>query len=77
MARTRGGLNNPTHCDYLNNRRFAAQKEIQQRRNARFKIKFVLPQFKAVNIKNDEQIVRRITVRRRMVFPAAKCLREY
>ena len=63
MARTRAGLNNPAHWDYLNNRRFAAQKEIQPRKNTSFKIEFALLQFKAVNVKNDRQIVRRITVR--------------
>ena len=40
MARTRVGLNNLGCQDYFNNRRFAAQKEIDQRRNYRFKIKF-------------------------------------
>ena len=56
MVRTRGGLNNPAHQDYFNNRRFAAQKKIQQRRNTRFKIKFVLPQFNAVYIKNVDKL---------------------
>lgn len=41
MARTRGGLNNPARQNYFNNRRFLAQKEIQQRRKPQIKIKLV------------------------------------
>ena len=77
LARIRGGLNNPAHQDYFSNRRFTTQKEIQQRRNAELKIKFVLRQIKAVNVKTRGQIVRKMTVRRCAVFPAAKRLREY
>ena len=50
MARTRVGLNNPACQDYFNNKRFAAPKEIQQRRTSQFKIKKVTPQSKVVNV---------------------------
>ena len=49
MARTRDGLNNLARPKwyYFEKRRFATQKEIQQRRNGRFKIKKVIPQSKS------------------------------
>ena len=49
MARTRDGLNNLARPKwyYFEKRRFATQKEIQQRRNGCFKIKKVIPQSKS------------------------------
>ena len=79
MARTRGGLNNLARLrrDYFENRRFAAQKEIQQRRNARFKIKKVIPQRRVIQVKKHGNIVRTMNVRRCAIYPATKRLIEY
>ena len=77
MARTRGGLNNQACWDYFNNRTFAAQKKMQKRRTAQFKVKLVILQRKAVNVKKCGNIVTRMTVRRCTVYPAAKRLHEY
>lgn len=55
-------------------RRTAAAKEIANRRrtNAKnIKIKVLLPQSKRVEVKQRGQVVRRMTVRRRSIFPAA------
>ena len=52
----------------FNNRRFAAAKELanarEHRRNTRFKIKFLLPQGKNVEVKKFENVVRRMRIRR-------------
>ena len=78
MARTRGVLNNYNrNCNYFNNRRFAAAKEIQNRRISNFKIKFVLRQFKNINVKKHGNIVRKMTVRRYAIFPAVRRIQEY
>ena len=60
MARTR--FRDPHRCQInLENRRFAAAKEIanQRRRNNRFKIKFLLLQGKNIDVKLRGNIVRR------------------
>ena len=78
MPRTRGGLNNYNkNCDYFSNRGFAAVQEIWNKRNSRFKIKFALVQNKNINVKQCGNIVRRMTVRRHPIFPAARRIREY
>ena len=52
MARNRFG-GPPRHANNFENRRFAASKEIanSRRRNSRFKIQFLLPQSKNVDVK--------------------------
>ena len=78
MARTR--LRDPHTCQInLENRRFAAAKEIanQRRRNNGFKIKFLLLQGKNIDVKLRGNIVRRMRVRRRTVFPAMQRNRQY
>ena len=79
MARTRGGLNNLARPrqDYFENRRFAAQKEITQRSNARFKIKKVIPQRRVIQVKKRGNIFRTMNVRRRVIYPATKRTREH
>ena len=77
MARTKGSLaRRPNNFD---NRRFAAAKEIAnaRRRNNRFKIKFVLPQGKNVDVKEHGNVLRRMRVRRRSIFPAVLRNRQY
>ena len=77
MARTKGSLaRRPNNFD---NRRFAAAKEIAnaRRRYNRFKIKFVLPQGKNVDVKEHGHVVRRMRVRRRSIFPAVLRNRQY
>ena len=52
-------------------RRVAAAKENRRRINPKnIKIKVLLPQPKNVEVKNRGQVVRRMTVRRRSIFPA-------
>ena len=60
-------------------RRFTAAKEIANahRRSNRFKIKFVLPQGKNVDLKVRENVVRRIRIRRRAIFVAVVRNRQY
>ena len=77
MARTRGGLARCTNN--FDNRRFAAAKEIAnaRRRNNRFKVKFVLLQGKNVDVKVCGNVVRRMRVRRRAIFPVVLRNRQY
>ena len=58
MVRTRGGL--ARRINNFENRRFAAAKEIAnaRRKNNRFKIKFLLPQGKNIDVKVLENVVR-------------------
>ena len=73
MARTRAVPWRPPNNNF-SNRRFAAAKEIvnarERRRNheRRFKIKFVLPQGKNVEVKHRGNVVRRTRVRRRAIM---------
>ena len=77
MARSRDGL--ARRLNNLDNRRFAAAKEIAnaRRRNNRFKIKFVLLQGKNVDVKVRGNVVRRMRVRRLSIFPAMQRNRQY
>ena len=77
MARSRDGL--ARRPNNLDNRRFAAAKEIAnaRRRNNRFKIKFVLLQGKNVDVKVRGNVVRRMRVRRLSIFPAMQRNRQY
>ena len=61
-------------------RRTAATKEIANRRRTvakNFKIKVLLPQNKQVDVKQRGVVVRRMTVRRKSIFPAAVRNRRY
>ena len=59
-------------------RRVAAAKENRRRINPKnIKIKVLLPQPKNVEVKNRGQVVRRMTVRRRSIFPAMVRNRVY
>ena len=61
-------------------RRTASAKEIANRRRANsknIKIKVLVPQSKQVEVKQRGQVVRRMTVRRRSIFPAAVRNRRY
>ena len=66
MERTRGGLNNLARPrrDCFENRRFAAQKEIQQSENARFKNEKVISQGRVIQVKKRWNVVGTMTVRR-------------
>ena len=77
MVRTRGGLVRRTNN--FDNRRFAAAKEIAnaRRRKKRFKIKFVLLQGKNVDMKVCGNVVRRMRVRTRAIFPAMLRNRQF
>ena len=70
MARTRLG-GPPRHVNNFENRRFAAAKEIAnaRRRDNRFKIKFLLPQGKNIDVKVRGNVVRKMRARRRSIFP--------
>ena len=69
MARTRLG-GPPKRIINFENRRFAAAKEIAnaRRRDNRFKIKFLLPQGKNIDVKVRGNVVRKMRVRRRSIF---------
>ena len=63
-----------------NYRRVAAAKEMNRRRrvNAKdVKIKVLLPQGKNVEVKKRGQVIRRMRVRRKSIFPAAVRNRTY
>ena len=76
MARTRAAPRGQPNNNF-NNRRIAAAKEIanaRERRRShepRFKIKFFLPQGKNVEVKHRGNVVRRMRVRRKAIFPAS------
>ena len=60
--------------------RFAVPKEDAVRVNnraGRVKIKKLLPQFKNVEVKKSGRLIRKMTVRRKSIFPASKRRREY
>ena len=70
MTRTR--LGRPPRCvNNFENRRFAAVKEIAntRRRGNRFKIKFLLPQGQNIDVRVHGNVVRKMRVRRRSIFP--------
>ena len=79
MARTRfTPRRRPANINF-DERRVAAAKEIRRRRvNAKnIKIKVLLPQSKNIEVKKRGQVVRRMRVRRRSIFPAAVRNRRY
>ena len=79
MARTRfTPRRRPANINF-DLRRVAAAKEIRRGRvNAKnIKIKVLLPQSKNIEIKKRGQVVRRMRVRRKSIFPAAVRNRTY
>ena len=79
MARTRfTPRRKPANMNF-DLRRVAAAKEIIRRRvNAKnIKIKVLLPQRKDAEVKQRGQVVRRMTVRRKSIFPAVVRNRRY
>ena len=79
MARTRfTPRRRPANINF-DLRRVAAAKEIRRGRvNAKnIKIKVLLPQRKDVEVKQRGQVVRRMTVRKKSIFPAAVRNRRY
>ena len=79
MARTRfTPRRRPANINF-DQRRVASAKEIRRGRvNAKnIKIKVLLPQRKDVEVKQRGQVVRRMTVRRKSIFPAAVRNRRY
>ena len=79
MARTRfTPRRRPANINF-DLRRVAAAKEIRRGRvNAKnIKIKVLLPQSKNIEVKQRRQVVRRMRVRRRSIFPAAIRNRRY
>ena len=73
MARTRLGPRRGSANINFDLRRVAAAKEIRRGRvNAKnIKIKVLLPQSKNIEVKKRGQVVRRMRVHRRSIFPAA------
>ena len=79
MARTRfTPRRRPANINF-DQRRVASANEIRRGRvNAKnIKIKVLLPQIKDVEVKQRGQVVRRMTVRRKSIFPAAVRNRRY
>ena len=79
MARTRfTPRRRPANINF-DLRRVAAAKEIRRGRvNAKnIKIKVLLPQSKNIDVKKRGQVVRRMRVRRKSIFPAAVRNRTY
>ena len=71
MARTRAVPRRGPNINF-DLRRFAAAKEIANRRHARIKnikIKFLLPQGENVEVKQPGVVVRKMRVRRKSIFP--------
>ena len=80
MARTRFTPRRRPQNINFNQRRVAAAKEIANRRrqNAKnFKIKVLLPQSRNVEVKQRGQVIRRMRVGRKAIFPAAVRNRRY
>ena len=78
MARTRfTPRRRPANMNF-DLRRVAAAKEIRRRVNAKnIKIKVLLPQGKNVEVKKRGQVIRRMRVRRKSIFPATVRNRTY
>ena len=73
MARARAVLQRRPAEINFDIRRVAATKEITNARRTRInhiKIKFLLPQGKNVEVKKSGNVVRRMRVRRRAIYPA-------
>ena len=70
MARTRAVLRQRPANINFDRRRVAAAKEIARRRRVEnIKIKILLPQGKNVEVRHRGNVVRRMRVRRRAIFP--------
>ena len=80
MARTRFVPHRRPQNMNFDQRRTAAAKEIANRRRTaakNVKIKMLLPQSKDVGVKQRGVVVRRMTVRRKSIFPANVRNRRY
>ena len=78
MARTRGGIN-PLKQNIFSNRKFATEKEIANACNrCSIIIKLVNSQSKKVQIKDkQENILRKMTIRRRTIYPPKRKRERY
>ena len=78
MARTRLG-GPPRRVNNFETKRFAAAKEIEnaRRRDNRFKIKFLLPQGKNINVKVPGNVMKPMRVKRHLIFPTLHRIRQY
>ena len=78
MARTRI-RGPPKPINNFENRRFATAKDIANacRRDSGFRIKFVLPQGKNIDVKVHGNVERQMRVRRRSIFSALHRNRQY
>ena len=78
MARTRfTPRRRPANMNF-DLRRVAAAKEMRRRVNAKnIKIKVLLPQSKNIEVKKRGEVIRRMRVRRKSIFPAAVRNRTY
>ena len=74
MPRTRAAARRMSNINF-NNRRFAAARAAMDNRNrgrrTNFKIKFLLPQGRDVEVKHHGRVVRQMRVRRKAIFSAA------
>ena len=74
MPRTRAAARRISNNNF-NNRRFAAARAAMDNRNrgrrTNFKIKFLLPQGRDVEVKHHGRVVRQMRVRRKAIFSAA------
>ena len=74
MPRTRAAARRMSNNNF-NNRRFAAARAAMDNRNrgrrTNFKIKFLLPQGRDVEVKHHGRVVRQMRVRRKAIFSAA------
>ena len=74
MPRTRAAARRMSNNNF-NNRRFAATRAAMDNRNrgrrTNFKIKFLLPQGRDVEVKHHGRVVRQMRVRRKAIFSAA------
>ena len=74
MPRTRAAAWRMSNNNF-NNRRFAAARAAMDNRNrgrrTNFKIKFLLPQGRDVEVKHHGRVVRQMRVRRKAIFSAA------
>ena len=74
MPRTRATARRMSNNNF-NNRRFAAARAAMDNRNrgrrTNFKIKFLLPQGRDVEVKHHGRVVRQMRVRRKAIFSAA------
>ena len=74
MPRTRAAARRMSNNNF-NNRRFAAARAAMDNRNrgrrTNFKIKFLLPQGRDVEVKHHGRVVRQMRVRRKAIFSPA------